>query len=171
MCGIAGFIDLSQSPAFGRRALAEQARIMADMLVHRGPNDSGVWIDPAAGVALGFRRLAIIDLSPAGHQPMESSDGRFVIIFNGEIYNHRELRKQLELENGNLHFRGHSDTEVLLSAIGAWGLQTTLTRAVGMFALAVWDRRERMLSLRAIVWAKSRFIMASLIVVCCLLPK
>ena len=123
------------------------ARAMAAALVHRGPDDEGVWTDAAAGIGLGFRRLAIVDLSPAGHQPMESTSGRLQIVFNGEIYNHRELRRRLLAEQPDAHFRGHSDTEVLLAAIEAWGLQTTLERAVGMFALAVWDRREQTLSL------------------------
>ncbi len=121
---------------------------MADQLIHRGPDDVGTWVDPKAGVALGFRRLAIVDLSSAGRQPMESASGRYVIVFNGEIYNHRELRRQLLHEGGSpAVFRGHSDTEVLLAGIEAWGLRLTLERAVGMFAFAVWDRHDETLSL------------------------
>jgi asparagine synthase (glutamine-hydrolysing) len=118
---------------------------MADQLVHRGPDDSGVWVDAEAGIALGFRRLAIVDLSPAGHQPMTSSDGRHVIVFNGEVYNFGELRKDLESRGHT--FRGHSDTEVMLEAVSEWGLEAAVKRFIGMFAFALWDRRERMLHL------------------------
>ena len=118
-------------------------------LAHRGPDDDGIWIDSDAGIGLGHRRLAIVDLSPAGHEPMHSSDGRFVLTFNGEIYNHRDLRKELE-ELGAIPeggWRGHSDTEVFLEGIAKWGLQETLRRSAGMFAFGLWDRRERTLSL------------------------
>ena len=118
---------------------------MADQLVHRGPDDSGVWVDAEAGVALGFRRLAIVDLSPAGHQPMISSSGRYVIVFNGEVYNFGELRKDLESRGHG--FRGHSDTEVMLEAVSEWGLEAAVKKFVGMFAFALWDRRERVLHL------------------------
>ena len=104
--------------------LRAQVCRMADQLVHRGPDDSGLWVDAEAGVALGFRRLAIVDLSPAGHQPMTSSNGRYVIVFNGEVYNFGELRKDLEpLGHG---FRGHSDTEVMLEAVSEWGLEAAV---------------------------------------------
>jgi asparagine synthase (glutamine-hydrolysing) len=118
---------------------------MADQLIHRGPDDSGVWVDAEAGVALGFRRLAIVDLSPAGHQPMTSSSGRYVIVFNGEVYNFGELRK--ELESRGHAFRGRSDTEVMLEAVSEWGLEAAVKKFVGMFAFALWDRRERVLHL------------------------
>jgi asparagine synthase (glutamine-hydrolysing) len=148
MCGISGFLNLESRPATNRAVLAAQARGMADRLIHRGPDDVGTWVDPDAGVALGFRRLAIVDPSPAGRQPMESASGRYVIVFNGEIYNHGELRRRLLQENlGPVVFRGHSDTEVLLAGIETWGLRKSLEQAVGMFAIAIWDRHEQRLSL------------------------
>ena len=116
---------------------------MAAAIHHRGPDDAGVWCDAAAGLAIAHRRLAILDLSPAGHQPMASASGRYLIAFNGEIYNHMILRRELQAE-GLLEqpWRGHSDTETLLAAIEAWGLASTLQRCVGMFALVLWDQRE-----------------------------
>lgn len=118
---------------------------MAATLVHRGPDDEGVWVDAGAGVALAFRRLAILDLSPAGHQPMVSGDGRFAIVFNGEIYNFRDLRA--ELEGRGRSFRGTSDTEVILEAASTWGPEETVPRLWGMFALALWDAEARRLLL------------------------
>ncbi len=124
---------------------------MADTLLHRGPDDAGVWVDEAAGITLAHRRLAILDLSPAGHQPMVSSSGRYVIAFNGEIYNHLELRAELEKVGAGgmapIAWRGHSDTETLLAAFEAWGIEATLEKAVGMFAMALWDRKTRTLTL------------------------
>jgi asparagine synthase (glutamine-hydrolysing) len=120
---------------------------MADRLVSRGPDDRGHWADDAAGIALGHRRLSVVDLSAAGHQPMLSHDGRFVVAYNGELYNTGELRAQLEREAGITAWRGHSDTEVLLEAIAAWGVEQALRRTVGMFALALWDRRQQRLTL------------------------
>ena len=122
---------------------------MTGALTHRGPDDDGLWSDPESGIALGNRRLAIIDISPAGHQPMRSADGRFVITFNGEIYNHPEIRARLEAEGSapQAGWRGHSDTETFLQAIAVWGLGPALERAVGMFAFALWDRTERSLRL------------------------
>ncbi len=114
-------------------------------MIHRGPDDSGVWIDPRAKLALGFRRLSIIDLSPAGHQPMLSADQRFVIAFNGEIYNYQELRGELGRRGHS--FRGHSDTEVILAAVAEWGIEHTIERLIGMFAIALYDVLERKLFL------------------------
>lgn len=120
---------------------------MTDTMTRRGPDDGGYWCDPDAGIALGHRRLAIIDLSPAGHQPMAAASGRFMIVFNGEIYNHLELRAALEATGAGPAWRGHSDTETLLAAFDAWGIRKTVERAVGMFAFAVWDREQRVLTL------------------------
>lgn len=145
MCGIAGFLD-------GRYVTSEEAlsiaRDMADAIAHRGPDDAGVWFDRGAGVALAHRRLAIIDTSPAGRQPMESVSGRHIIVFNGEIYNHTDIRRQLEIRFPHAcSWRGHSDTETLLAAIECWGLEQALQAAVGMFAFALWNREARTLSL------------------------
>ena len=141
MCGFAGFLDRAGF-ADGEVLL----RRMADTIVHRGPDSDGYWVDGEAGIALAHRRLAIIDLSPAGHQPMAGHDGRFVLSYNGEIYNHLDLRRQLE-ERGPIEWRGHSDTETLLQGFSAWGVLGTLERANGMFALALWDRADRKLVL------------------------
>ena len=118
-------------------------RRMGEAIAHRGPDDSGVWLDAYAGIGLSHRRLSVLDLSPAGHQPMVSGSGRYVIAFNGEIYNHLDLRRQL----GDRAWRGHSDTETLLAGFEFWGIEKTLQRAVGMFAIALWDRVDRSLIL------------------------
>ena len=139
MCGLVGELG-SGAPRSGTwlgRAVAS--------LEHRGPDDSGTWVDLEAGIQLGHRRLAILDLSPLGHQPMVSASGRYVLAFNGEIYDHRSLRR--DLEGLGARFRGTSDTEVLLQGIERWGLRATLERANGMFALALWDRQDRVLGL------------------------
>lgn len=143
MCGLSGFLDLSCQKGPGD--LESIICGMVNTLAHRGPDDQGVWVDPEAGIALGHRRLSIIDLSPEGHQPMAASSGRYIIIFNGEIYNFKELRREL----GALgeHFRGRSDTEVMLAAISRWGVGGALRRFNGMFAFALWDRKERSLHL------------------------
>jgi asparagine synthase (glutamine-hydrolysing) len=150
MCGIAGLWRSTGAPA---AALQAQVAAMADAIAHRGPDDAGLWCEPAAGLALAHRRLAILDLTPAGQQPMASATGRYLIAFNGEIYNHLALRRELEAK-GLLRqpWRGHSDTETLLAAIEAWGLEATLQRSAGMVALALWDRRDRLLQL-----ARDRF--------------
>lgn len=140
MCGIAGFIDSSL------KSDARVLRAMTDAIVHRGPDHGGEWYDPESGVALGHRRLSILDLSPAGSQPMVSHSGRLVTVFNGEIYNHRDLRQELNREVPR-NWRGHSDTEVMLEALESWGVPGAAQRLTGMFAAAVWDRQERTLHL------------------------
>jgi asparagine synthase (glutamine-hydrolysing) len=144
MCGIAGFWDPSKR--LDAHEMSIRLRCMTDALAHRGPDDEGAWCDPATGIALGHRRLSIIDLSPAGHQPMWSLDAQLCIVFNGEIYNYPALRGALEKEGAG-PWRGHSDTEVLLEAIARWGLAETLGRVVGMFAFALWDARSHTLTL------------------------
>lgn len=143
MCGFVGFIG-KPAPSATHEATV---RRMADAIVHRGPDDSGTWTDPDAGLGLGHRRLSIVDLSPAGHQPMVSASGRFVIAFNGEIYNHRDIRRKLEDAGHAPAWRGHSDTEVFLEAIEKRGIAAALEMSVGMFAFAVWDRDKRRLTL------------------------
>ena len=144
MCGITGFFDTSA--ASSESCMLEVVGRMSGALTHRGPDDEGHWADSACGIALGFRRLSIIDLSSTGHQPMLSASGRFVIIFNGEIYNYPDLRAEL-LQSFDIKLRGTSDTEVMLHAFDAWGIEATLRRLNGMFAIAVWDRTERALYL------------------------
>lgn len=141
MCGIAGLL----SPVDTQSRLQAISAQMADQLVHRGPDAGGVWAEES--VALSHRRLAIVDLSEAGAQPMHSVCGRFVIAFNGEIYNHLDLRRDLAAAGAAPDWRGHSDTETLLAGIAHWGLDETLRRSAGMFAIALWDRRDRRLSL------------------------
>jgi len=145
MCGIAGFITSG-----GHSSRVEMERFldtMTDTITHRGPDSSGSWADAEAGVWLGHRRLAIVDLSPAGHQPMQSASGRYMITFNGEIYNHLLLRQSLEASGQAPSWRGHSDTETLLMGFDVWGIQGTVEKAVGMFAFAVWDRQKSTLIL------------------------
>jgi asparagine synthase (glutamine-hydrolysing) len=143
MCGIAGFLQPKTAALIDPRQTVER---MASALRHRGPDHQGVWLDDAGILALGHRRLSIIDLSAAGHQPMASTSGRFVIAFNGEIYNHTDLRGILDAEQG-VEWRGSSDTETLLAAIERWGVKTALERSVGMFAIVLWDMRTRTLTL------------------------
>lgn len=140
MCGIMG----TWGPLADRRAVIERG---CRTMRHRGPDSDGYWEDADAGLALGHVRLAIVDLSPAGHQPMVSECGRYVLVLNGEIYNHLELREQLQAQGRAPSWRGHSDTETLLAALAAWGLERSLQSAVGMFAFALWDRQERSLAL------------------------
>lgn len=143
MCGIAGF--------WVRRYGIEQAKDilnkMGGTIKHRGPNDMGQWYDEIEGIGLSHRRLSILDLSQAGHQPMQSISGKYVIVFNGEIYNHIDIRTELKSIGIAPSWRGHSDTETLLAAFEAWGIVNTLKRTVGMFAIALWDRANRTLTL------------------------
>jgi asparagine synthase (glutamine-hydrolysing) len=147
MCGLAGFLTNNMTNADAI------ANAMALTIVHRGPNDGGVWFDGQAGIALAHRRLSILDLSPAGHQPMASKSNRYVIAFNGEIYNHLELRRELEMtpklkrDGKSISWRGHSDTETLLAAFEAWGIESTLKKTLGMFAISLWDNKEKELTL------------------------
>ncbi|WP_245182984.1 asparagine synthase (glutamine-hydrolyzing) [Haematospirillum jordaniae] len=142
MCGIAGFLT-----AAGPDAPEAILYRMAEAIRHRGPDDSGVWWDRDAGIGLAHRRLSILDLSPAGHQPMVSPTGRYMAVFNGEIYNHLDLRATLEKDGVDACWRGHSDTETLLAGFDMWGVVATLERAIGMFAIAVWDRESQTLTL------------------------
>jgi asparagine synthase (glutamine-hydrolysing) len=150
MCGITGIFGGEVN-----RSLEDVVRAMTASLVHRGPDDDGVWLNAEADIALGHRRLSILDLSPEGHQPMMSEDGRYVMVFNGEIYNHLELRIELENQSNNIvsqNWRGHSDSETLLACFSNWGIEKTLKRSVGMFAIALWDKLDRKLYL-----ARDRF--------------
>ncbi|MCL4413895.1 MAG: asparagine synthase (glutamine-hydrolyzing) [Actinobacteria bacterium] len=142
MCGIAGILDASRAVAAPE--VASRACAMAARLAHRGPDDRGEWADPSSGIAFAFRRLSVQDPSPSGSQPMHSACGRYVMVFNGEIYNFRELRRRLP---SGVALRGGSDTEVLVEAVSAWGLERTLEAVDGMFAFALWDAAEQRLSL------------------------
>ncbi len=143
MCGICGFFNPHHLTS--NEWMQSVSHQMTDALVHRGPDDVGIWTDPKAGVAMGHRRLSIQDLSSEGHQPMTSACRRFVMSYNGEIYNFQIMRKTLERDG--FQFRGHSDTEVLLGAITEWGLEKTLEQIIGMFAIAIWDREREALTL------------------------
>ncbi len=145
MCGLAGFF----SPVFKEERTNALALLnkMGQSIIHRGPDDSGEWFDEHFGLGLSHRRLSIQDLSSAGHQPMHSPSGRYVIAFNGEIYNHLELRKKLEKSVFSAGWKGHSDTETLITCFEHWGIQATIEQTVGMFAMAVWDRTDEQLFL------------------------
>lgn len=145
MCGFSGF--LSRADMGAADSVAHLLKAMGNAIAHRGPDSEGIWNDREAGIGLVHRRLAIVDLSAAGHQPMVSQGGRYVLAFNGEIYNHPLLRAELEAADHAPAWRGHSDTETLLAAFLAWGIEATLKRCIGMFAIALWDRQERMLTL------------------------
>jgi asparagine synthase (glutamine-hydrolysing) len=148
MCGFSGFFGFACLPFSG---VQKTISTMGEALRHRGPDDHGIWIDAGPEIALVHRRLAVVDLSAAGNQPMESSTGRFILAFNGEIYNHREIRKLLiasnELVSKKVNWRGHSDTETLLVALEFWGIDRTLKELNGMFAFALWDKKDRKLFL------------------------
>ena len=144
MCGLTGYWSIPDHSAEVAEAIVG---VMARQITHRGPDDQGVWTDADAGIALAHRRLSILDPSPQGHQPMLSHCGRYVIAFNGEVYNFAALRGELEQAGVAPAWRGHSDTEVMLAAITVWGLEAALKKFVGMFAFALWDRETRTLSL------------------------
>jgi asparagine synthase (glutamine-hydrolysing) len=139
MCGIVGY--------WGQAAERGLVEAMAERIAHRGPDAHGSWVDPERGIALGHRRLSILDLSPAGAQPMRSPCGDYVVSYNGEIYNHLDLRAELERIGRAPDWRGHSDTETLTAALSAWGVRGALERLNGMFALAVWRRSTSTLTL------------------------
>jgi asparagine synthase (glutamine-hydrolysing) len=151
MCGFTGFLEAPTSALTSDAALAA-LHAMNARLALRGPDSADVWLDPSAGVGLGHRRLAVVDLSPAGAQPMHSATGKYVLAFNGEVYNHLDLRRELHEAGKQIAFRGHSDTETLLAGFEAWGIVDTLKRAVGMFAFAAWDTDAQLLTL-----ARDRF--------------
>ena len=162
MCGIAGFIGNYEQPLV---CLKE----MAKAIYHRGPDNQGVWFDERVGIGLAHTRLSILDLSPAGHQPMESASGRYVMVFNGEIYNHQTIRNELT-DVISINWRGHSDTETLLAAIEQWGLEITLKKTRGMFSIALWDNKQNVLSLARdrmgekpfyYGWVNDKFVFAS----------
>ena len=143
MCGLVGFLG-GVAGVDGDEALL---RRMSDTLIHRGPDDGGTWFDSEQRIGFGHRRLAIVDLSPAGHQPMVSGGERYVTAFNGEIYNHLDIRRELEERGQAPTWRGHSDTETLLAGIEAWGVEAALKKSIGMFAIALWDKQTHMLTL------------------------
>lgn len=145
MCGLAGF--LSSNGYFGQREADATLKRMVDQIKARGPDDAGYWFDETCQIGLSHRRLSIVDLSSTGHQPMRSASERYVIAFNGEIYNHNKLRQALERAGNMPVWRGHSDTETLLAGFDAWGVQKTIEYCIGMFAFAVWDCQDRSLTL------------------------
>ena len=142
MCGFAGIITTASLRSEALEAIADT---MSARIAHRGPDDTGRWAEPSAGLAFGFRRLAIIDLSAQGHQPMRSPSGQYTLVFNGEIFNYEQIRRPLEAEGW--HFSGHSDTEVICAAFERWGIEAAVRKFIGMFAIAVWDASSRRLSL------------------------
>ena len=175
MCGIAGFIEPELTNGM---ALARYVSQMTATLTHRGPDDEGAWVEEAAGLALGHRRLAIQDLSAAGHQPMLSHCGRWVITYNGETYSAEELRPLLQARG--ITFRGQSDTEIIIEGIAAWGVEETVKKLIGMFAFAVWDRKERTLYLardrigiKPVYWGKAgqTFLFGSELKALCAHPR
>ena len=168
MCGIVGFLNLSNN--YSDQQLGGIINEMSYSLKHRGPDDSGSWVDAQTGIALGHRRLTVLDLSKEGRQPMVSFKGRYSLIFNGEIYNFHQLRDELNKNNSSISWRGNSDTEVLLESIEFWGLETAVKKCIGMFAFALWDKEKKLLHLvrdRIGIkplyygWDKNHFVFAS----------
>lgn len=145
MCGLTGYLGVFGAGA--EEAAGTILQSMTSAIVHRGPDSDGYWLDAETGIALGHRRLAIVDLSTAGAQPMQSASGRYVIVFNGEIYNHLGLRAELDCAGQGSSWRGRADTETLLAGFDAWGIEATLRKCIGMFAIALWDRQSRALTL------------------------
>ena len=145
MCGIAGFWDTKHNSSHDQ--LQATVAKMRDMLIHRGPDGAGLWVDAGSGIALGHRRLAILDLTENGAQPMLSASKRYILSFNGEIYNHQEIKQQLTSTNCAPNWRGHSDTEIMLAAFEAWGVSKAVASFVGMFAISLWDSQEKLLYL------------------------
>ena len=143
MCG---FVGILQRPILSKKTLISDLACMTDTLIHRGPDDAGVWVDERIGIGFGHRRLAVLDLSATGHQPMFSANKRYVIVYNGEIYNFSTLKKELDTIT-DIYWRGHSDTEILLAAIEEWGVEEILPELVGMFAFALWDSKKQTLYL------------------------
>ena len=156
MCGLVGFLDRSsrESQEYNLKCLD----LMSQTIIHRGPDDSGVWKDVNTGVYLGHRRLAILDLSDAGHQPMSSRSKRFHLVFNGEIYNHLEIRKKINKKVHGFNWIGNSDTETLLASLDCFGLAETISSSEGMFAIALWDRLLEKLFLIEIALEKNLYI-------------
>ena len=136
MCGIAGFL-CSQNNSFLKNL--KNLNQIKDILSHRGPDDHGIWYNNEEKIAFGHTRLSIQDLSPAGHQPMTSFNNRYLMVYNGEIYNHLDLRKRLKSLSPNIKWKGNSDTETLLNSFDYWGIEETLSMCSGMFSIAVWD--------------------------------
>lgn len=143
MCGFAGFLGGHQTENSARECLLQ----MGQTIAHRGPDDHGIWFDAQQQVGFSHRRLAIVDLSPAGHQPMASASQRYIMAFNGEIYNHHLLRAELATGGVAVDWRGHSDTETILACVDHWGLRETINRLVGMFSIAIWDVQTETLTL------------------------
>ena len=144
MCGIIGFLGGDFTNDQLSSAILEE---MSDQIVKRGPDSAGIWLDSSTKIALGHRRLAIVDLSSAGYQPMTSGSNRYVMTYNGEIYNTDEIRNKLIKSRVTVNWRGHSDTEVLLAGFDTWGIRETISRVTGMFAIAVWDKELEQLTL------------------------
>lgn len=137
MCGLVGYLSNQNIPVAPDVLLSR----MADCIAHRGPDDFGIWHDSKTGIALAHRRLSVVDLSSAGHQPMHAARGRYIMVFNGEIYNHSKLRSELEASNHPPNWNGNSDTETLLVGFEEWGVEATIQRSIGMFAIALWDKQ------------------------------